>query len=92
MAESSIKSTTEYMNQNDFYLAFTLAAKVVIYRSIYASDLAGFSGHVQKISRVLNRFKVWVSYEAACDIFDQFFSLIFQNEIQPSARFTKCQI
>ena len=79
------------MNQNDFYRAFT-PAKVVIYQSTHASDLAGFLVHVQKISRLLNKFEVWVSCEAVCNIFDRFFSLIFQNEIQSFARITEYRI
>ena len=44
-------------------------AKIIIYQSIHASDLAGFSTRVRKISRLLNKFEVWVSCEAVCDIF-----------------------
>ena len=36
-----------------------------------------FLAHVQQFSRLLDMFDVWVSCEAVCDIFDQFFWLIF---------------
>ena len=42
--------------------------------------------HVQQFSYLLNKFEVWVSFEAVCNILDRFFSLIFQNEIQSFAR------
>ena len=32
--------------------------------------LAGFLAHVQKFSRLLNKFEVWVACETVCDIFD----------------------
>ena len=80
------------MNQNDFYWAFT-PAKVVIYKSIHASNLAGFLARLQKLfPLLLNKFEVWVSCETVCDMFDQFFSLISQNEIQHFARFTEYRI
>ena len=46
----------------------------------------GFLAHVQQFSYLLNKFEVWVSFEAVCNILDRFFSLIFQNEIQSFAR------
>ena len=47
--------------------------------------------HVQQFSRLLDKFEGFFC-EAVCDIFDQFFCLIFQNGIQASARFTEYQI
>ena len=70
------------MNQNEFYWTFT-QAKVVIYQSIHASGLAGFLTHVQQFSRLLDKFEVWVSCGAVCDIFDQLFCLIFKMELNP---------
>ena len=75
MAESQKIQTTEYANQNDYYWAFT-PVKVVIYQSIH-SKLVGFLAHVHKFSRLLYKFEVWVSCEAVCNVFDQFFSLVF---------------
>ena len=40
-------------------------------------NLAGILAHVQQLSRLLDKLEVWVSCEAVCDIFDQFFCLIF---------------
>ena len=44
--------------------------------------LAGFLAHVKKICRLLDKFEVWVSCEAHCDIFDRFFFLFdfFETE------------
>ena len=64
------------MNQNDFAELFT-PTKVVIYQSIHSSDLAGFLTHAQNFSRLSDKFAVWVSCEASCDIFDRFFCLTF---------------
>ena len=64
------------MNQNGIYWTNT-TVKVVIYQSINASDLAGFMAHVQQFFRHLDKFEVWVSCEAVCNIFDQFFCLFF---------------
>ena len=55
----------------------------LFYQYIHASDLVGFSAHVQKFSRLLNKFEVWVSCEAVCDIFNRFFCLIFKIEFNP---------
>ena len=78
------------MNQNDFNLAFT-PAKVVLYKSVHSSYIIwrAFWAHVQQFPRLLDKFEVWVSCEAVCDIFNQFFCLIFLNGIQPFARFTE---
>ena len=48
---------------------------IKVYTQLF--DLAGFLAHVQQFSRLLDKFEVWVSCEALCDIFDQFFCLIF---------------
>ena len=34
-------------------------------------NLAGFLAHVQQFSSLLDKFEVWVSCEAVCDIFEQ---------------------
>ena len=44
-------------------------------------NLAGFLAHVQQFSRLLGKFKVWVSCEAVSDIFNYFFCLISYNGI-----------
>ena len=38
-------------------------------------NLEGFLEHIQQFSRLLDKFEVWISCEAVCDIFDQFFYL-----------------
>ena len=65
--------------------------------TIKSFNLAGFLAHVQQFSRLLDKFEVWVSCEAVCDNFDQFFCLIFLNGIQSlpdllNTRFTIVEI
>ena len=36
--------------------------------------------YVQQFSRLLDKFEVWISCEAVCDIFDQFSVLLFKVE------------
>ena len=48
------------------------------------------STHVQKL-RLSNKFEVWVSC-VHCSTLRRFFCLIFQNGIQPLARFTEYRI
>ena len=51
---------------------------VVIYQSIHSKDLAG--SQVQKCSRLLNKFEVWVSCETFCDVFVSIFVWVFKME------------
>ena len=60
--------------------AFT-PAKVVIYQSEHLSDLAGFDARSEIFPRrLLNKFEVWVSCEALCDIFYRFFVWFYKME------------
>ena len=55
--------TSEYMNQNDFFLDLAFAAaKVVIYQSIHSSDLARFLTRALKFSRLSNKFGFFVQH------------------------------
>ena len=65
------------MIPSDFFFWALTPAKVVIYQSEHLSDLAGFDARSEIFPRrLLNKFEVWVSCEALCDIFGRFFCLI----------------
>ena len=74
------------------FFELLLQRKLSEYDTLKLFSLAGFLVQVQQFSRLLGKFEVWVSYEAVCNIFDQFFCLILLNEIQSFARLTEYRI
>ena len=89
MAESLIKSN----HWNDFYWVL-LQRKLSLIRVYTQVNYLIWRvwAHVQQFYRLLDKFEVWISCwcEAVCNIFDQFFCLIYG--IQPFARFTEYRI
>ena len=66
----------EYMNQ--FLLScYSSESWHLSQYTLKLFNLASVLAHVQQFSRLLKKLEVWVSCEAVCDIFDQFYCLIF---------------